>query len=137
VVAEEACQRVRRKTIAQLQRMTDILLTGDESELHNAWDAICVEIQVGRSDLWDAYDGAVRSTMAKHVSELRRFERKAIWLQTLEGQRRVRNSNDALRPPLDVNGAIVDYIANYFVYWEAYRWINPRIRPIVERHIWG
>jgi hypothetical protein len=134
-IAEEACRKVRRRAIAQLQRTMDLLLSHGESEPHTIWDGICVQNQAGRSQLWGAYDRAVRSAVAKHVSELHGFERKAIWLQTPEGQCRVRSSDDDRDPSRNVSGAIVDYITEYFVYIEAYRWFNPRVRTHVERHL--
>jgi hypothetical protein len=79
----------------------------------------------------------VRSFMTDSVSELQRFEREAIWLQTIEGQRWGCDPQDDRNPdPVD-DDDIINYIANYFVYWEAYCWSNPRIRGYIERHIQG
>ena len=117
--------------------MTDTLPANQGSGLRNAWDAICVEVQLGRSNLWEAYGRSVRSFITPYVKELRQFEREAIWLQTTEGQRWIRDQKDGSEPCPVVDSHVVDYIADYFVYWEAYRWTNPRIRAFVERHIQG
>jgi hypothetical protein len=133
-VADQAAKRITRKAIATLQQMTD-RMSGDDSGLETAWDEICVQMQHEQSFYWDAYDDTVRAILAGHAAELSKHEREALWLQTDAG-----NDWDCKEPedreayPV-CDDDIVNYLANEYVYGEAERWSNARIRAYLERQV--
>lgn len=131
-LADEAAKRITRKAIAELQQMTD-RLSGDESGLETTWDEICVQMQHEQSFHWDAYDHTVRAILTSQTNELPKHERDALWLQTNAG---IDWSCDAPedREAYPVNtDDIVDHLANNYVYAEADRWSNSRIRAYLDR----
>jgi hypothetical protein len=131
-VAKEAARHITRKVINRLQSMKHTL-SGDDSELKTTWDEICAQVQYEESFYWDAYDETVRSYLTGYVAKLPKHEREAIWLQTDAGgdwdceEPEDRESN----PVLDDD--IVDYLAREYIYVEAGRWSNARIRAFIER----
>lgn len=130
-VAEQAGERVARKVILALQKLTDTM-SDDDSELTTVWDEICVQIQFQQSIFWDAYDETVRGIVARHVAELPEYESEALWLQTLAGEgwdAEEPESRDAY-PVADDD--ITDHVIGY-VYSRAADWSNARIRAFFER----
>ncbi len=131
-VAHEAARRITRKVIAYLQSRTDTL-SGDDSELKTTWDEICVQVQVQESIYWDDYDDTVRDIVRGYIFELPKHEREAIWWQT-----DARVDWDCAEPedreayPV-IDDDIVDYLVGKYVYAEADRWSNARIRAFTDR----
>ena len=131
-VAHEAAQCITRKVIAYLQSRTDTL-SGDDSELKTTWDEICVQVQVQESIYWDDYDDTVRDIVRGYIFELPKHEREAIWWQT-----DARVDWDCAEPedreayPM-FDDDIVDYLVRKYVYAEADRWSNARIRAFTDR----
>jgi hypothetical protein len=80
-VAEDAAERVTRRVIAALQRLTS-KLSGDDSGLESIWEELCVQMQFQESFAWEAYDETVRANVEEFVADLAPHERDAIWLQT-------------------------------------------------------
>lgn len=131
-VARVAAQRVTRRTIAMLQRMRDTL-SGDDSELQTTWDEVCAQVQGQQSHSWDAYDDTVRHVVAGYVAKLPKYEREAIWLQTNAGiDWMFEEPEDRTMDPA-IDDDTVDYLASEYVYAEADRWSNARIRAFIER----
>jgi len=131
-VADQAARRIARKVVAALQKMDDTM-SGDDSELETTWDEICVQVQYEQSFYWDAYDQTVRSILAGHVAELPKHEREAIWLQSNAGNDwDCKDAEDREAYPVS-DDDIVDYLANEYVYEEAGRWSNARIRAYLDR----
>lgn len=126
-LAEKVSKRLARKVITDLQRM-DALLSGDESGLQNTWDEICVQVQYGHSFSWRAYEETVYALVDACVDELHDYERDAVWLQTPEGE--YWDCEDCSeREPYPVSSDdIVRHLKEAFVYAEARRWSNSRIR---------
>jgi hypothetical protein len=132
-LAQEVCKRLVRKVVLHLQGMKESLLSGDDSGLQNTWEEICVQIQDEESVCWGAYDHTTRSLVTGFVGELPAHEREAIWLQTGPGQD-WRFEDEAEREPYPVdNGDVVDYLVSEWVYAEADRWTNARIRKYLDR----
>lgn len=131
-VAKAASRRVARKAMTNLQRMKHTL-SGDDSELTTTWDEICVQVQSEGSIYWDAYDETVRQIVSHCVADLDNHERAAIWLQTKVGidweceEAEEREVNPA------IDDDIVDYVTSEYLYAEAGRWSNHRIREFIER----
>jgi hypothetical protein len=84
IFAEEIAVRISKKVISALQKIPHTH-SGDDSELINAWDEICVQVQQEYSIMWDAYDYTARSIAISLVEKLKWHERIALWFQTTEG----------------------------------------------------
>lgn len=131
-VAKLSASRIARKAIHDLQQMT-VTMSGDDSGLKNTWDEICVQIQQEESFFWDAYDQTVYSIVDGHISELLEHEREAIWLQTETGIDWSCDEPEARNGYPVVDDDIVQYVTKEYVYPEADRWSNARIRQYIER----
>lgn len=155
--ADEIIQKISRKTIIALQKVT-ATLSGDDSGLKNAWDEICVQVQEDKSFFWDAYDDTAKSFIYAYIKELQDHEKLAIWFQTdrgsgwLDEEEEKDDEKYAIRfekklgstwfdededqrekkPPF-CEDDIVEYIVNEFVYVKAGYWDNERIRRYLER----
>jgi len=133
--AEEICQQLTRKMIADLQKMKDALRSGDGSGLENTWDEICVQIQYEQSIYWDAYDSTVRQMVEAEVEKLSPHEREAIWLQTLEADDWEFDEESEHDHYPVCNDDIVGYVVKERIYHEAGRWNNQRIREYLDRAV--
>ena len=71
-LARVASDRAVRSTIRTLQRRTDGLQSGEDSGLRNAWDEICVQVQVEYSVSWGAYEKTAEPIVAREVNRLHR-----------------------------------------------------------------
>lgn len=131
-VAEIAAERVARKVVADLQKIEDTL-SGDDSGLINAWDEICVQVQQEYSFYWGAYDTTARLATEKHVRALPEHVRNAIWLQTDKGIDWICEESDVRRSRPDNTADVVSYLLKEYVYLEAGRWSNARIRAFIDR----
>jgi len=132
-VAHEAARRITRKVIAFFQCRTDTV--GEDSELKTIWDEICVQVQVQEYIYWDDYDVTVRDIVRGYIFELPKHEREAIWWQTdarFDWDCAEPEDRDAY-PVFDDD--IVDYLVGKYVYAEAERWSNARIRAAFDRSI--
>jgi hypothetical protein len=130
-VAQEAANRITKKIIRDLQRMT-YTLSGEDSGLKTTWDEICVQIQYEMSFYWDAYDDVVHSIARGYITELSKHEREAIWLQTQEGEDWTCEDPEEREENPVFDGDIVNYLVHSYVYAEASRWSNARIRAYLE-----
>ena len=131
--AEEIAERISRKTLSALQKVTDTL-SGDDSELKNAWDEICVQVQDEQSFFWDAYDETVRSFVSGYVEELQSHEKLVLWFQTEEGWDWLYDHGEGNNehPPVFVDD-ILQYLAQEYIYKKADKWTNERIRAYLDR----
>ena len=131
--AKPACEEITRKTIRYLQSLTDCRLSGDDTELKNVWDEICVQVQYEESIYWDAYVETAKQSIEGHVSLLPMHVNQAIWLQTEDGFNWIVDNEDK---ELDFYGntdAITDYIFREHLMFAASRWSNKRIEEFKER----
>jgi hypothetical protein len=131
-VADAAAWRIARKVIGALQRMTHTL-SGEGSELTTTWDEICVQVQTEESLYWDAYDATARALVDSYVDELPKHEREALWLQTDAGGDWEVEADDARDADPVIDDDIVDHVLRRYVYAEAGRWSNARIRAFIDR----
>jgi hypothetical protein len=132
-LAEQACKCLTRKLIAQLQGMDKGLLSGDDSGLQSTWDEICVQIQDEKSIFWDTYEATVESLLVAPVEGLPVHEREAIWLQTPQGSDWDCEDEDEREPYPVSPSEIITYVLDEYVYAEADRWTNARIRAYLDR----
>jgi hypothetical protein len=131
-VAKVASRRIARKAMISLQRMKHTL-SGDHSELKTTWDEICAQVQYEESFYWDAYDETVRQIVSHSVRELTNHERAAIWLQTQPGIDWECDEPKEREVDPVIDDDIIDYVTKEYVYFEAGRWSNQRIRDFIER----
>lgn len=129
-LAQKIGKRITRKTIRALQKMgAEINLSGEDSVLENVWDEICVQVQYERSFDWEAYDETVRQFVALYVSELEYYEKRALWLQTEFAQDLKYEDDEEQDKDSGLSEEeIVNYVVDDYIYSEADRWSNERIR---------
>lgn len=132
-VAKLACERLARKVIVHLQGMKSSLLSGDDSGLQSTWEEICVQVQYEQSIFWDAYDSTARSVVLDLVGQLPAHEREAIWLQTEPGSDWTDKDEDERDPYPVYDGDVADHVLTDWIYDEAGRWTNARIRKYLDR----
>ena len=131
--AQEAARDISNKTIIDLQNITDTL-SGDDSELSNAWEEICVQVQYEHSFFWDTYDDVARSLILHYVENLKDNEKQALWFQTEEGwDWFYDNEQESDESPPIFNGDIVQYIIDGYLYYEAGSWSNDNISAYLDR----
>ena len=130
-IADGECQRVSRKVIRSLQRMTDGLQSGDDSELMNVWNEVCVQVQGEQSVIWDAYLHTVGRLISDQLSRVDVTLKRAIWLQTPEGIDWEAGPGDRASPYSDDD--IVEYVLHDYVLSAAADWSNARIERYRER----
>ena len=132
--AGDLAKRISKRTIAALQKM-NITLSGDDSELGNSWNEICVQVQGEQSYFWDAYDETTRSIVGRVVDGLKVHEKQALWLQCDPGSDWLSDDrSEAKESPPVFDGDIVEYIVQEYIYKEAGSWSNRRIRGFFDRH---
>jgi hypothetical protein len=125
-IADAECERVSRGVIRALQRITNAMLSGDDSGLRNSWDEICVQAQGQESVDWETYLQTMEASIALRVEELSDPIKQVIWLQTNDGMDwEPENEDDT--PPYIVED-ITDYILHKFVFSGAADWTNARIK---------
>jgi len=126
-VADFASRHVARQAIRDLQRMKHTL-SGDDSELTTTWDEICAQVQYEQS-----FHLTVRQIVSRYVADLQAHERAAIWQQTDAGI--AWECGDPKTREVDpvIDDEVIDRITSEYVYLEAGRWSNQRIREFIER----
>jgi hypothetical protein len=132
LVAQNAARHISRKVIAELQRMNHTM-SGDDTELKTTWDEICVQVQGEKSFYWDAYHETARNIAIYLVDALPKHELEAMWLQCPSGFD-WRHDDPECREPYPVfNDDVVEHLLSKYVYHEADRWSNTRIREYLTR----
>lgn len=133
-VAEGAAERITRKVIADLQQMTDTM-SGDDSGLKTTWDEICVQVQGEESFYWDAYEQIVYGLVARHIIQLSKHEREAIWLQTGAGFDWDGEDPEEREVYPVCDDDIINWLIREYVYSKAENWSNARIEACLARSI--
>jgi len=130
-LASEIGKRITRKTIRDLQKMGEEFMQSGDSGLENVWDEICVQVQYDKSMFWDLYDDIVHGIVGGYVPELPKHEREAIWLQTREGEDWSCEDTEEREEYPVFEGDIINFLVHEYVYHEAGRWSNARIRAYI------
>lgn len=132
--ASAEAEKLVRKTVRYFQALKhNSLLSGDDSELKNVWDEICVQVQFENSIFWDAYVETAKQFLKGYVELLPEHIQLAIWLQTDDGfQWQLDNGDPQSRFCAD-SDAITDYIFSEFLLKAAGKWSNDRIERYIER----
>jgi hypothetical protein len=124
-IADGECRKICRQTIRRLQEMD----AANISDLENAWNEVCVQVQGQESVFWDTY---VDSAVAATIDVVRRVDgelRKAIWLQTENGQQ---YQPEGAEEVPDYEDDIAEYIWREYLLRAASDWTNARIRQHLE-----
>jgi hypothetical protein len=129
--ADASAKRITRKVIKFLQQKTEVM-SGPDSGLNCFWDEICAQIQSEYSYFWDAYEETVFSLVRGYLTEVPQHEREAIWLQTDNGQDWLFKEAEERDDYPVMDEEIVTYLVNSYVFAEAGRWSNERIRNYID-----
>lgn len=148
--SQDISNRLVRSCIRDLKKIKDCL-SSDDTELENAWEEICIQVQIEESLFWESYDSLVTDIISRYTSKLKPHEILAIWFQTDEG-------NDWLCTPVmsqeyyetqdfsNIDGfrvegenppVCIDDITKYFqqsLYEQAEIYSNRRIRNFFKRY---
>lgn len=134
-LANDLCKQITRKVIRNLQQMntSEYILSGDDSVLANTWDEVCVQIQLEQSMVWHAYELTIDTFVSYIVSELKSYEKMAIWIQTDEGSEWLYEDEDLRdNEPVVLDSEIVNYIIKDYIYEAAENWSNKRIYAYIN-----
>jgi hypothetical protein len=130
-LADAEADRVARRVVRGLQKLTGSKLSGDDTPLRDAWDEVCAQVQSEPSFHWDAYDDTVRAYVEAELKRVPDTHLKAVWLQTDSGTDW--SSED------DCDGSKIPYVLDEVVgfvtskvYELAAGWSNRRIRDYLE-----
>ena len=129
-IADHECERISRKVIRSLQRMTEGMQSGDDSVLRNVWDEVCVQVQGQESLMWDGYLDTMSGMIASCLSGLDAAVKQAIWLQTKNGMDWEVGEEE--KEILYSDDEIVDYILDDYLLSSAANWTNDRIEKYNE-----
>ena len=132
-IAEKACNKITIKVIRYLQKMTDCLLSGDDTPLKNVWDEICVQVQDEESFFGDAYIDTISSLISKEINYLDEEIKQAIWFQTDEGLYWDEDEDEDQREPYFDDNEILRHILSNYIIPSADNWTNLRIKKYLER----
>lgn len=83
-IADNATVIICDAAKAQLLR-NKATLSGEDSDLHNTWEEICVQVRGERTFYWDAYECAMRDAVLGALVFFDRSVIKNLWLHTDDG----------------------------------------------------
>jgi len=134
-IAEIACKRISSKVVRELQKMTEDLLSGDDSGLINIWDEVCVQVQAQHSIHWGIYLDVIESIIYEKLEKLDSMTKQAIWLQTADARswQDECNENERGEIPAFLASEISYYILNKYILNAAANWTNKRIEEYIDR----
>lgn len=88
VIAEHArtlASRIGQEVVSDLKKITEPLLSGDETILTSVWLEICVQVQGEESYFWDAYLQLMRDAALSRLLPVSSAELEMLWMQTEPG----------------------------------------------------
>lgn len=88
VISEHAralASRVALQVESDLQRVTEPMLSGDDTCLTSVWEEVCVQVQGEESYAWDAYVQLMLDQVLSRLQEVSRPELEMLWLRTESG----------------------------------------------------
>jgi hypothetical protein len=140
--AKNAAQLVADAAQAQLMRSKQ-RLSGDDSNLQNTWEEICVQVRGEQSYFWDAYESAMRDAVLGVLQFLSWNVMETLWLHTDDGwdlrydmdadETEGRTSQPGYeRPDIAVDEEVIaqDIITNYLLPL-AGNFTNPRVEEFL------
>lgn len=131
-LAEDVCQQCTLRIIRYLKEM-DGGLSGEDSGLSTCWEEICVQVQYETSIYWETYVETVKAFVEGEIEDMPPWHREAVWLQT-DANDEWEGDDEQTRVSYPVcNSDIVDYLLDNYVWPEAGRWSNERIKTYRDR----
>lgn len=125
-IADNACEKISRKIVLRLQKMTEEMQSGEDTPLKNLWDEVCVQVQGEESWMWDLYLLMINRYIADEVNKLSDILKQAIWIQTEEGlDWEWENKDEKTVDYFEKD--IIRYIFDKFIITKAADWTNKRI----------
>lgn len=88
VIAEHANtlgSRLGQLVVSDLKKITEPLLSGDDTVLTSVWLEICVQVQGEESFFWDAYLQMMRDAALSRLMAASSAELEMLWMQTEAG----------------------------------------------------
>lgn len=126
-IAENAAIIVADAAQAALMRSKQTL-SGDDSNLENTWEEICVQVRGEKSFFWEAYESAMRDAILGVLLFLDRKVQEMLWLHTDDGwdlrydlnedEAQGLTSQPGYEPPdisVDDDAIVRDIIANHLL----------------------
>ena len=133
-IADRECENICTKTISTLQCMSDGMQSGDDTQLENLWDEICIQVQYRQSVFYDAYLETITTIISRALNGVNEHLKQAIWLQTDQGWDwgyDNKESEDDV-PPFGGDDDIAEYILHKYVLREAADWSSDEIDGYLE-----
>ncbi len=107
-------------------------LAGDDQNLKNVWEDLCVQLQFQESGYWDDYEFTIKQVLDGALLGCTPHEKLAIWLETQFGKDwRNSDAEDGVEPGVD-DDVIARYIQHEHLYSMAINWSNSRIRSYID-----
>lgn len=117
-------------------KMTDDLLSGDDTGLKNIWDEVCVQVRYQHSIYWGVYLDVIDGFIYDEIKTLDSNTKQAIWLQTDEGRNWVEDyegcDGEREETPYINEGDIIEYIRQCYILSAADNWTNKRIEKYLD-----
>jgi len=132
-LAEHVARRLTLRAIEDLQSMTEVLGSGDDSGLESVWEEICVQVQYDQSVIWEAYVETMEGLLFGLVDDLPSHEQEALWLVTDQGEEWDCEDDDRREAYPVLHEDIVRYLLNEHLLPDAGRWSNERTAAYLER----
>ncbi|MEB2786380.1 hypothetical protein [Algoriphagus persicinus] len=129
VFAQECISKIVSQIIRKLQSFK-ITLSGEDSDLENTWDEICVQLQGEYAYKWDLYEDTVLDLIENEVKKLPFHAQLAIWLET-ESSYSYDEEEDDLELKYDPSD-VCRHIKS-IIFQKAGDWSNRRIKRFLER----
>lgn len=141
-VAKRATARAVRLVMRRMREVQDARLSGEDSELANAWEEVCVQVQGEHSFYWSAYLATMKQFAVEAADRMSYHDWCAVWLQTDDGRQWVSDiESGVLSGDTDVDHLPRYCAEDVAVYITdatcdlAASWSNPRIRAYAERSL--
>jgi hypothetical protein len=140
-IAYDACAQVSKKVVRALQGTKEGLQSGDDSNLKNIWDEICVQMKTEQSVLWDFYEDLMTGYIESELKTLKPEVLQCIWLQTDEATDWESDIGEKIEEgeikEYDVRveyseSDIANYILHEYVLVSAVNFTNKRIERFVD-----
>lgn len=126
-VTQNACKLIERRVIRYMQSVGPYF-SGEDSGLANAWDEVCVQVQVQESFFWDLYVDLMQDIIDSELKRLSPAVRSAIWLQTEVWDCWYEEDDEPDMSEQDINW----YLCRKYVLSAAADWNNARIQDYIR-----
>jgi hypothetical protein len=132
-VRDAAIKHVCERAKHALMKMPSYL-AGDDGNLKNTWEDLCVQLQFEESTSWDDYQFTISQVIDGALQGCPPHEKLAIWLETPFGlEWRYSDEEESGIEPYVDDVELVKFIQRDHLYPMAHNWSNPRIRGYVDR----